>query len=615
MLQRYLRQLGMCGCLWLALLSRLSAQTPATQPNSGENLNFAMDGDLSFGYNDSFGNEVPSTGNLNFGGTANLKGYYYDPKFLSFNASPYYSQSRLNSNYSSVFDSSGVTASAQFFSGSHTPGSFSYSRSYNREGQFGLPDAGTYSTRGAGQSFGAGWGFAFPKIPSFDIGYNFGDGSSRILGTDVTGNNNYRTLTLGSAYEIKGFLLNATYLNSHLSETLPEAVNFSELINAETTQDTRQVNVSHRLSFNGNVHGSFNRTEYTSDFGSSPVHETFDSVSTSVNLSPIHRLTVGTNVSYTENLAASLLQSVLPTSPTGISSTAGFSSNSLDVSEVAVYAVTQHLSLQGWLDQRRQEIFGYELTSQLYSGGVNYSRDLFGGTLGLYAGISRYNTSASGAAQTGTTDSITYARRLDAWTTSASFHYSRNVESALAALTQSGYGYSVGVNRMLHGWRWNVSGSGSRNALDGLNTSATFAQNYSSSLASAKLSFFGSYARSSGNAVQTGTGLVNSPLLPVVPSSLLILYGGSSYSFGTSVHTTERLNISAAYLNNSYRTQNDQLSSENRVKQAQIIGDYFYRQMHFVLGYSYLYQAIGTGGTPANFQTVFAGVTRHFDFF
>jgi len=614
-LQRYLRQLGMCGCLWLALLSRLSAQTPATQPNSGENLNFAMDGDLSFGYNDSFGNEVPSTGNLNFGGTANLKGYYYDPKFLSFNASPYYSQSRLNSNYSSVFDSSGVTASAQFFSGSHTPGSFSYSRSYNREGQFGLPDAGTYSTRGAGQSFGAGWGFAFPKIPSFDIGYNFGDGSSRILGTDVTGNNNYRTLTLGSAYEIKGFLLNATYLNSHLSETLPEAVDFSELINAETIQDTRQVNVSHRLSFNGNVHGSFNRTEYTSDFGSSPVHETFDSVSTSVNLSPIHRLTVGTNVSYTENLAASLLQSVLPTSPTGISSTAGFSSNSLDVSEVAVYAVTQHLSLQGWLDQRRQEIFGYELTSQLYSGGVNYSRDLFGGTLGLYAGISRYNTSASGAAQTGTTDSITYARRLDAWTTSASFHYSRNVESAIAAFTQSGYGYSVGVNRMLHGWRWNLSGSGSRNALDGLNTSATFAQNYSSSLASAKLSFFGSYARSSGNAVQTGTGLVNSPLLPVVPSSLLILYGGSSYSFGTSVHTTERLNISAAYLNNSYRTQNDQLSSENRVKQAQIIGDYFYRQMHFVVGYSYLYQAIGTGGTPANFQTVFAGVTRHFDFF
>jgi hypothetical protein len=168
---------------------------------------------------------------------------------------------------------------------------------------------------------------------------------------------------------------------------------------------------------------------------------------------------------------------------------------------------------------------------------------------------------------------------------------------------------------MLHGWRWNFSGSGSRNALDALNTSATFAQNYSSSIAGPKVSFFGSYARSSGNAVQTGAGLVNSPTVPIVPSALLILYGGDSYSFGTSIHPTERLNISSAYLNNTYRTRNDQLSSENRVKQAQIIGDYFYRQMHFVVGYSHLYQAIGTGGTPANFQTVFAGVTRHFDFF
>jgi hypothetical protein len=124
-LQRYLRQFGLCAGLCLALFVRLSAQTNATQPANDEGVSFAMDGDLSFGYNDSFGNQAPSTGNLNFGGTANVKGYYYDPKFLSFNASPYYNQSRLNSNYNSVFDSSGITASAQFFSGSHTPGSIS----------------------------------------------------------------------------------------------------------------------------------------------------------------------------------------------------------------------------------------------------------------------------------------------------------------------------------------------------------------------------------------------------------------------------------------------------------------------------------------------------------
>jgi hypothetical protein len=110
--------------------------------------------------------------------------------------------------------------------------------------------------------------------------------------------------------------------------------------------------------------------------------------------------------------------------------------------------------------------------------------------------------------------------------------------------------------------------------------------------------------------------LVNSPTpVPIVPSTLLILYGGNSYSVGTSVHPTGRLNISADYLRNNYTTQDGAVSSQNQVKQAQIIGDYFYRQMHFVVGYSYLYQSIGTGGAPANFQTLFFGVTRHFDFF
>jgi hypothetical protein len=38
--------------------------------------------------------------------------------------------------------------------------------------------------------------------------------------------------------------------------------------------------------------------------------------------------------------------------------------------------------------------------------------------------------------------------------------------------------------------------------------------------------------------------------------------------------------------------------------------------MHFVAGYNYLYQGIGTGGAkPANFQSLFVGVTRHFNLF
>lgn len=599
----------------LVLLVRLSAQSPSPQPNVSDNLNLGMDGDLSVGYSDAFGNQAPSLGTLNVGGAANLKGYYYDPKFLSFTASPYYNQSRLNSNYNSVFDASGVTASAQLFTGSHTPGSVSYSWAYNQEGQVGLPDGVTYRTNGSGQSLGLGWGVAFPSYPSFDVGYSFGSSSSHILGTDVIGDNDYHTLTLGSGYEFKGFLLSATFLDNHLNEDLPDAVDPSQIFKVDTTQRSTQVNVAHRIMFNGNAHGSFNRTEYTSDFGDRPFQETFDHVDASANMSPVHRLTVGANVGYTENLAALLLEPVLPSSPGAISSTAGLSSSSVDVSEIASYAATQQLNFQGWFDQRRQDIFGYDLTSQLYSGGANYSRGFLGGTLGLYGGLSWYNTNAGSATQMGTTDSITYSRRVQAWTTSGSFHYSRNVQTAIAAFTQSGYGYSLGLNRSFHGWRWSFSGTGSHNSLDAPNTSAIFAQNYSGSITAKRLSFFGNYARSSGNAVQIGTGLVTTPNPSIVPPALLLLYGGDSYSFGASFHPTGRLNISSNYLHTDYTTRNDKLSSENRIKQADVLGDYFYRQMHFVAGYSYLYQAVGTAGTPANFQTIFVGVTRHFDFF
>ena len=609
-----LRQLGLMGSLlFMVLVPSVPAQTP-----SNNKLGFTMDGDASFGYNAFLGDQVQSSHNLDFGGAANLKGYYYDPKFLSFFVTPYYSQSRLNSNFQSIFNSTGVTASMQLFNGGHTPGSVSYTKSFNQEGEFALPDVGTYRTRGQGQTFGIGWGLSFPKLPSFDIAYNFGDGSSNVLGTTTTGSNHYRTLTLGSGYEIKGFLLSASYLNNHLSEALPEGLDFSKLVQVTTEQSTVQLNISHRLPFDGNIHSNVNRTDFSFDFAGVPVSETYDNVTTSLTMNPLHRLTVGANVNYYGNLAAFLLQPVLPTSPGALAGTVNNSSSSWDISEMASYAVTQQVSLQGWADQRMQDIFGYHVGSQFYSGSASYNRPFLGGTVGLYGGLSVYTTSVSPAAQIGTMGSVTYTRRIDAWTMNGSFYYSRNAQTAIAAYTQSGYGYGVNLSRVVSGWRWSLNASGIKTSVDTLSNSSTFADYYNTSISGKWLSFAGSYARSNGSAIQTGTGLVPTPVptIPIIPPRLLILYGGSSYSASGSFHPNGRLNISAAYLSTNYLTQNIAAASENRVKQAYLTGNYFFRQMNFVAGYSYLFQEIGTGtNTPAKFQSVFVGVTRHFDFF
>src|ERR1017187_5017640 len=95
-----------------------------------------LTGLVGVGYSDSYGNVGGSDHFLGFNGEATLNGYYFNPKFLSFNVSPYYDESRANSPYRSVTDSSGVSASAAIFTGSHFAGSINFAKTYNSSGDF-----------------------------------------------------------------------------------------------------------------------------------------------------------------------------------------------------------------------------------------------------------------------------------------------------------------------------------------------------------------------------------------------------------------------------------------------------------------------------------------------
>ena len=102
----------------------------------GRNLSTNLSGTVSAGYSADYGNKIDSSHGLSLGGNATASGYYYNPNFVSFNLSPYYGQSRANSNFQSISDSSGVNLSSSIFSGSHFPGSISYAKAYNSQGQF-----------------------------------------------------------------------------------------------------------------------------------------------------------------------------------------------------------------------------------------------------------------------------------------------------------------------------------------------------------------------------------------------------------------------------------------------------------------------------------------------
>ena len=116
-----------------------------------------VDGTVSSGYSADYGNMTGSDHGWAVGGDLNYPGSFYNPNFLSFNATLYLNQSRANSDSQSISNASGVDASANIFGGSHFPGSVSYSKAYNSEGNYDVPGLANYVTHGNNDAFGINW--------------------------------------------------------------------------------------------------------------------------------------------------------------------------------------------------------------------------------------------------------------------------------------------------------------------------------------------------------------------------------------------------------------------------------------------------------------------------
>ena len=167
-----------------SLLSLLCCgSTIRAQVQAGE-TQLSLDGTISGGYSGSMSNEGSDGHGLGFGGSGTLGGSYYSPQFLSFSVSPFYNQSRNNSNYQSITDSSGVTAAANIFAGSRFPGNVNFSKVFNNtSSNFIVPGLASYATNGNSETFGAGWAANFNTLPSLNFGYQQGDDNYSLFGT------------------------------------------------------------------------------------------------------------------------------------------------------------------------------------------------------------------------------------------------------------------------------------------------------------------------------------------------------------------------------------------------------------------------------------------------
>ncbi len=603
---------------WWTLAGILLLGFPAAAQVEYGDLSMNLNGNLAAGYSATYGNLIDSSHNMTFAGNGALSGSYYNPNFLSFNLAPYYDQSRANSNYQSISAASGFDFSSGIFSGSHFPGSITYSKSYNREGNFAVPGLADYTTYGNSSTFGVNWSELIPDWPSLSVGYQQGNNQYSVYGTNDTGSSEHRSFNLRSSYLLEGFSLSSYYAKGTSGSLIPQV-----LANAPQSQESTSdssgygFSIGHSLPMRGQFSSNFDRSDVHSDYLGYKYDGTIDTINASVSAQPTNKLHLAAGANYSDNLAGVLYQSILPATGTVLAANQQ-SSHAMDLQGSASYNFLPNLQTQVYVDRRTQHFLGEDSGATGYGAGVSYAHDLLGGSLSGSVFLIDNTIDHSDQSSLGLSTSVGYNRRIGDWSFGGSFSYAQNVQTLLIMYTNSYYNYSLNVRRKFtRRLVWSASAGFSRTGLTAQPNTGNSSQSYSTGFGYGHwISVNGSYSKADGHGLISGGGITPVPLPPVVPDNLLILYGGRSYSFSVSSTPVRRLTVAAGFSKANSNTFNAGLGSWNSVEQFNTLFQYQFRKMYFTGGYARLVQGFSASGTPpSQVSSFYIGVSRWFNFF
>jgi hypothetical protein len=610
----------------LALVVLLMAQLlyaqnqPQNQPpelSIGENTKLSAGGLFTFGYTGDYGDVVSSQHGLTFGVDGRLAGYYYNPNFISFTATPYYNQSRDNSSYQSLTGATGVSATVDLFKGSHFPGSVSYRYDRNSSGTFGLTGQPNFTTIGKGQGFGINWSALVPNLPTLSVGYTQGDGSGTIYGTSETTNSNTRLFNVRSGYQILGFRLNAFYDRNSLNSKFPQFLAGQ----AESVQDSTGNDVGfgaqHPLPFHGQFFANYNRssadTSYFSGAGliSNRSSYTDDIVNTGVSFHPTQKLSLNVTENYTSNLNGYLSQSLGVNGIAEPGLSLGSGAHSSTVGGGATYQFTNNLSATTQATYYDQQYFGKDYTGTYISGTVNYGKRLL--DMFTFSASVIDSNNGQGTNALGFVGNVNFFHNIKRFQVSGVFTYAQNVQSLLVTYTTSYYSYSANVHRKLPaGLQWTAAFNGSHSGLTNYQGTSSRGEGYSTSLGSRKVTLTGNYTQSTGISLLGAGGFL--PVTGTPGVSDFITFGGSSYGGGISVTPLRRLVIAGSF-NRAISNTLGQTTSHNNTEIFNAQMQYRLRRIGLQAGYTRFTQGISAVGAPENTTSYFVGISRWFDFF
>jgi len=603
------------------LLVILAAAVPSVaQLRVGENTSMNLNGNVSFGYNGDYSNLTSSDHSMDPSANADLSGYYYAPGFVSFDVQPFFNESLTNSQYQSIFRSSGVNGTASIFSGSNFPGTVSYSRIYNDQGGLSIPGVGNYTTRGDSGNLAVGWGVNLPDLPKVSFQFLDGSNNNSVFGANAPSTFHTDTLGTNVSDTWNGFNLNGGYEYSRVHAVTPEFLVGESPTTSTTSSNSFNVGAGHALPLRGSANVAFNRAMVNSEDSGTSFNGTIDTLTSGAAFQPVRNLDTGVNLQYTNDLSGMLYQSYIVAGAVIPASSLSYATNALDLNAHANYALPKlHLTLIGTADRRDQTVLGSQLSSDTLNEMVTYGNDFLGGFINATSGVTETSVNVStGSSFLGFFDSVSYQRQFAGWNVTGSFNYTRDTQTVLIGYTTSGQGYSFGLGRKLSSYSFvSLNAVASKSTFNNVAGSGNNTQSYSASWSLKRCSFSGSYGKADGTSILTPTGL--SPVTtPTAGSPLAVIFGGKSYSFGASLVPRHGLVLSGTYSKTTSNTAAESAgtSSQNSTAQLNTMLQYKVRQLWITGGYLKLQQGFSITGQPAaSYSSFYMGITRWFKFF
>jgi len=508
-----------------------------------------------------------------------------------------------------------VDASANIFAGSRFPGEVSYSKAYDSEGSYDVPGVANFVTHGNSDSFGVNWSENLPGAPTFSAAYQMGSSQYSVYGTSDQGNSAFHSVNLHSNYRALGFNMGAFFTAGNSNSLIPEVATGVANTKVDSDSDAVGFNLNHRLPFSGSMAASFTRSSFSTSSKGLSDSGSIDIVNALASIHPVEKISFSASASYSDNLAGQLIQSVVSSGGVVVEPNTNQSSNSLDLMAIAGYTPAPTLQTTAFFERRSQFYQGQSYGVNSFGGTAAYAHTVLNGSFNATLTLTGNQSDQSGADTVGFSAIGNYSNQVLGWQVNGSAGYAQNVQTLLVTDMNSFYNYSGSARRRWGQFNMSVGASAGRTALTQQAGTADSNENYNASAGFGQwISANGGYSKSSGQALDTGTGLV--PVTGPVPPGLLSLYGGSGYSFGLSSTPVKHLILSASYSSANSDTTSNSVSSTNQSTELSSLVQYQYRKLNFTSGFARLQQGFSTSGTvPEVVSSYYFGVSRWFNFF